>query len=103
MLTAKAVALASGPEEEVESKPETVDKAVEHPQPAVILEPSAGERGESQTRQQQIVVVKRGDSLSRIIIRAYGSYNGATLSTVLQENPEIENPTRVIRTNAGAS
>ena len=96
LVTAKAVALASGPEEEVESKPETVDVAVEHPQPAVNLEPSAGERGESQTRQQQIVVVKRGDSLSRIIIRTYGSYTRAKLSTVLRENPEIWNPDLIL-------
>jgi len=109
LVTPKAVALASGPEEEVASKPQLVDEepdgyqslaadpvAVKHQQPAVDLEPSGGESGESQIRKEQMVVVKKGDSLSRIIIRAYGSYNGATLSTVLQKNPEIENPDLIL-------
>ena len=106
---AKEVTVASAPQEELEPKPQAVDEeadgyqslaadpvAVKHQQPAVDLEPSTSERGESQTREQQMVVVKRGDSLSRIIIRAYGSYNGATLSTVLQENPEIQNPDLIL-------
>jgi nucleoid-associated protein YgaU len=59
-------------------------------------EPDGAEKDEDLSGQQQIVVVKRGDSLSRIIIRTYGSYNRATLSTVLRENPEIWNPDLIL-------
>ncbi len=40
-------------------------------------------------------VVKKGDSLSKIIIQAYGRYDGAILNAVLQENPEIEDPNQI--------
>ena len=46
--------------------------------------------GESRT-----VAVKKGDSLSRIITRAYGKYDTAALNAVLQENPWIENPNHI--------
>jgi general secretion pathway protein A len=120
LVTTKAVALASGPEEEVESEPETVDEephgyqllaacpvggdhrtgalpvAIEHQQPAVNVESDAGEQDEHLSGQSQIVVVKRGDNLFRIIYRAYGKYDRATLDTVLEQNPEIENPDTIL-------
>jgi general secretion pathway protein A len=106
---AKEVTVTSAPQEEVESKPQTFDEQphsdraiadatmeTENHKPDVIPEGAQSETEESQIRKEQMVVVKRGDSLSRIIIRAYGSYNGTTLSTVLQENPEIENPDLIL-------
>ena len=40
-------------------------------------------------------VVKKGDSLSKIIIHVYGRYDRAILNAVLQENPEIEDPNQI--------
>ena len=120
LVVAKAVELPSRPQKEVESKPQPVDEephgypslgacpvggdhrtggdptTPENQVPAVNLKPSTDETGELQAEEKQVVVVKRGDSLSRIIIRVYGSYNGATLSTVLGENPEIQNPDHIL-------
>ena len=47
-------------------------------------------------REKHIVVVKSGDNLYKIITHAYGSCNGAILGTVLQENPEIQNPDHIL-------
>jgi general secretion pathway protein A len=46
--------------------------------------------GESRT-----VAVRKGDSLFRIITRAYGRCDTAALKAVLQENPWIENPAHI--------
>jgi general secretion pathway protein A len=43
----------------------------------------------------RIAIVRKGDSLSRIIIRTYGTYNRAVLDAVLEANPGIENPNQI--------
>ena len=41
------------------------------------------------------MVAKEGDNLSEIIFQAYRRYTDALLSTILRENPEIQNPDRI--------
>ncbi len=41
------------------------------------------------------MVVKRGDNLFRIIVRAYGKYDRATLRAVLGENPKIQSAEQI--------
>lgn len=38
------------------------------------------------------IIVKAGDSLSKILIRNYGSYNEKVLTEVLQHNPDVHDP-----------
>jgi type II secretory pathway predicted ATPase ExeA len=47
------------------------------------------------SKQQWVMVVEEGDSLSGIIMRRYGKYDETILSTVLRENPEILSPDRI--------
>lgn len=56
---------------------------------------SASATAESLTRKTRGVVVKRGESLSWIILAAYGRYDPATLRDVLRVNPEIDDPDRL--------
>ena len=65
-------------------------------QPLENPEPSLNEIGESPGTENQVVVVKRGDNLIRIIFHAYGKYDGAMLRAVLRENPEIQNANRLM-------
>lgn len=58
------------------------------------LSPSA--MAESLTRKTRAVVVNRGESLSWIILGAYGRYDPATLRDVLRVNPEIDDPDRLM-------
>jgi general secretion pathway protein A len=103
--TAKEVTVASAPQEELEPKPQTSDEqphgdratadgttATENQEPAVIPEGAQSKTEESQIIKEQMVVVKTGDSLYRIITSAYGEYDRAKLDILLQQNPEIENP-----------
>ncbi|MFB3062176.1 MAG: hypothetical protein ACE10C_12490 [Candidatus Binatia bacterium] len=48
------------------------------------------------TGETQVVVVEEGDNLTRIISRTYGRYDTALLSAVLQQNPEVQNPDRLV-------
>lgn len=57
--------------------------------------PSLSEASESSSRERQVVVAKEGDNLSEIIFQAYRRYTDALLSTILRENPEIQNPDRI--------
>ncbi len=68
---------------------------IQDQEPMVIWESSPNEMGESQTREARVVVAKKGDNLSRIIFQTYGRYNRTVLGTVLQENPEIQDPDRI--------
>jgi len=54
------------------------------------------ETGEPGTGETQVVVVEEGDNLTRIISRTYGRYDTALLSAVLQQNPEVQNPDRLV-------
>jgi len=65
-------------------------------QPLENPEPSLNEIGKSPGTENQVVVVKRGDNLIRIIFHAYGRYDGAMLRAVLRENPEIQNANRLM-------
>jgi hypothetical protein len=102
---AKEVTVASAPQEELEPKPQTSDEqphgdramadgttATENQEPAVIPEGAQTKTEEWQIIKEQMVVVKTGDSLYRIITSAYGEYDRAKLDILLQQNPEIENP-----------
>jgi phage tail protein X len=42
------------------------------------------------------VVVKEGDNLFRIILRAYGTYNDNLVHLVLSANPEISSPQQIV-------
>ena len=57
--------------------------------------PSPSESGETLTRENRVVVVKRGENLFSIIHQTYGRYDRTILSAVLRENPEIQSPYRV--------
>jgi len=48
------------------------------------------------TEETQVVVVKEGDNLTRIISQTYGRYDTALMSAVLEQNPEIQNPDRLV-------
>ncbi len=54
------------------------------------------ETGEPGTAETPVVVVKEGDNLTRIISQTYGRYDSDLLSAVLEQNPEIENPDRLM-------
>jgi hypothetical protein len=43
-----------------------------------------------------ILFIRPGDTLGKIIKQHYGSYDKETLSAVLHENPEIQNPDRIL-------
>ena len=58
-------------------------------------ETASGDWGKALSKQQWVMVVEEGDSLSRIIMRRYGKYDERILSTVLLENPEILSPDRI--------
>jgi type II secretory pathway predicted ATPase ExeA len=50
------------------------------------------ESPKSSKRRAQIVVVREGDNLTRIINRAYGKFDSAVLNSILHENSEIRDP-----------
>ena len=52
------------------------------------LQPGTGETAD--------VVVKEGDNLTRIISQTYGRFDPALLSAVLEQNPEIQSPDRLV-------
>ncbi len=48
------------------------------------------------TAETPVVVVKEGDNLTRIISETYGRFDPALLSAVLEQNPEIQSPDRLV-------
>jgi hypothetical protein len=52
---------------------------------------SLDEKTEAQTRRERVIFAKRGDYLSKIILRTYGKCDEDTLAYILQSNPEIVN------------
>ncbi|UCF85175.1 MAG: AAA family ATPase [Desulfobacteraceae bacterium] len=60
--------------------------------PLLNYEADQSERDVSVIRMARDVVAENGDTLSSIIMREYGTYDEEILSTVLQENPQIQNP-----------
>jgi LysM repeat protein len=58
-------------------------------------EAAGSERNGVKARQTKVVVVKKGDSLFKIINRAYGKYNNSILKDVVRENPEINSLDRI--------
>jgi len=64
--------------------------------PLANPEASPREAGEPGTGETQVVVVKEGENLTRIISRTYGKYDSALLSAVLEQNPEVQNPDRLV-------
>jgi hypothetical protein len=71
-----------------------VDKEIE--KPILSQGNSPGERRGVRARQAQIVVVKKGETLFRIIYRNYGTYNDKIVNLVLSENPKIFSPTHIV-------
>ena len=72
----------------------TVKKEIEKP----ILGQDNGseEKGKAESRQGKAVMVKKGDTLFRIIYRTYGTYNAKIVNLVLKENPKIINSTQIV-------
>ncbi len=64
--------------------------------PLANPEASPRETGEPGTGETPVVVVKEGDSLTRIISQTYGRFDPALLSAVLQQNPEVQNPDHLV-------
>ncbi len=64
--------------------------------PLANPETSPTETGEPATGEAPVVVVGEGDSLSSIISQTYGRVDPAILSAVLEQNPEIQNPDRLL-------
>jgi len=64
--------------------------------PLANPETSPTETGEPGTGEPAVVVVKEGDNLTRIISQTYGRYDTALMSAVLEQNPEIQNPDRLV-------
>ncbi len=54
------------------------------------------ETGEPGTGETAVVVVKEGDNLTRIISQTYGRFDPALLSAILEQNPEIQSPDRLV-------
>jgi len=71
-----------------------VDKEIE--KPILSQGNSPAEKSGASARQAQIVVVKKGETLFRIIYRTYGTYNDKIVSLVLSENPKIFSPTHIV-------
>jgi len=44
----------------------------------------------------QQIVVKKGDTLHRIIVQTYGAYDDAKLTKVLRENHKVVDPERIL-------
>jgi phage tail protein X len=71
-----------------------MEKVIEKP----ILSRDNGLDGkrEAESRQGRAVLVKKGDTLFRIIYRAYGTYNAKIVNLVLKENPKISSSTHIV-------
>jgi len=54
------------------------------------------ETDEPGTAETSVVVVKEGDNLTRIISENYGRFDPTILSAVLEQNPEIQSPDRLV-------
>lgn len=72
----------------------TVEKEIEKP----VLSRDNGSEGKrkAESRQGKVVVVQKGDTLFRIIYKAYGTYNAKIVNLVLKENPKIINSTHIV-------
>jgi len=69
-------------------------KEIEKP----MLSPGAspGEKEKVKASKSKTVVIKEGDNLFRIILRAYGTYNDKLVRLVLSENTEISSPQQIV-------
>jgi nucleoid-associated protein YgaU len=76
------------------SEPDTAEKkpVVIIKEPVKITEAAPRTRPDVIRTQPQFIVVKRGDSLTSILRRAYGTYSEQLLHMVLNENSDIDNP-----------
>ena len=72
----------------------TVEKEIE--KPMLNQGNISGARKRVKPRHAQIVVVKKGETLFRIIYTTYGTYNEKIVSLVLSENPKIIDPTHIV-------
>jgi len=84
--------------EQIHESPKTVTLSMETKKedPPMTREAAPDEKDKVKDRQSRIVVVKEGDNLYRIILRAYGTYNDEIVSLVLSENPEISSPKKIV-------
>ena len=90
----KAELYARAVEEQIHDSQKSVGLSVEKnkEEPLLNYELAQGERDASLIKMARDVVAENGDTLSSIIMRVYGTYDEEILSTVLRENPEIQNP-----------
>jgi capsular exopolysaccharide synthesis family protein len=70
-------------------KPAGLPVETKKEEPTSRPDQASEKRDEANSKQVRIVVVMRGDTLFKIIDRAYGKYDEGILKTVLHENPGI--------------
>jgi general secretion pathway protein A len=76
-------------------KPETFKNISEPPKPEALSNADVGTGLKKQDRPARFALVKRGDTLYRIILKNYGDYSGRILGRVLKKNPEIGDPDKI--------
>jgi Mrp family chromosome partitioning ATPase len=64
--------------------------------PMLSIGHSSDVKEPSKASRSKTVVVKEGDNLFRIILRAYGTYNDNLVHLVLNANPEISSPQQIV-------
>ena len=84
--------------DQIDESPKTVTLSMETKKEEPLMASEAGpdEKDKVKDRQSRTVVVREGDNLYRIILRAYGTYNDELVRLVLSENPEISNPKKIV-------
>jgi Mrp family chromosome partitioning ATPase/phage tail protein X len=70
-------------------KPESLPAETGKEEPTSRPDQALEKRDEAKPKQVRMVVVMKGDTLFKIIDRAYGKYDEGILKTVLRENPGI--------------
>lgn len=72
----------------------TVEKEKE--KPILSRDNDPGGKRKAESKKGHVVVVKKGDTLFRIIYRNYGTYNAKIANFVLKENPKVINSTHIV-------
>jgi Mrp family chromosome partitioning ATPase/nucleoid-associated protein YgaU len=99
---------ASLPQGEIESDTGRIDEqthdskevaslsmGTEKERPLVGPKAGAEKTDKAKAKEVQVVIVKRGDTLFKIINRTYGTYDKKILRTVLRANPELRSPNEI--------
>jgi len=77
-----------------------VTKPIEKPSELPLVTPAPVKKQEEnppkKTVPEQTVVVQDGDTLCKILYRAYGRYNQAIVRAVQEKNPRLSNPDQIL-------